>query len=128
MKSLSSYITESVSKHIVIYKGNLYEQSVNSEKQKADKTITTYLKDIDKLKRKLQQLQVDQENDPDVELSGGKNADRYGSKMNNIEKELNDLLDKIEKLKTVPKYVFKPLNKIAVQKDYEFYPTINSLN
>ena len=35
MKSLSSYITESVSKHIVIYKGNLYEQSVNSEKTKS---------------------------------------------------------------------------------------------
>jgi chromosome segregation ATPase len=103
-------------------------QIKESRKQKANKTITTYLKDIDKLKRKLQQLQVDQENDPDVELSGGKNADKYGSKMNNIEKELNNLLDKIEKLKATPKYVFKPLNKIAVQKDYEFYPVIQSLN
>jgi len=75
----------------------------NNAEKALDKKIQKDVKQIERLKFKLEELQnkstevyKDMENDPDVELEGGRVANHYGSILNRIDKQIQKVRKQIE--------------------------------
>lgn len=107
-KYLKKYIENG--KWVYVYENPLFHKN-NS---KADKLTN----DINKLNRERERLLWQQDNDPMVEVSGGKIADEYGDKLGKIDSKMQKLVDERNKLLQTPKHITDKTNQVARAWEY----------